>query len=458
MKKIVFLIFLISANFLSAVNRKVKCIKRKRKNIFTYFNHNKFVNTPIISLDINQLKLRKIRIKKSFLKARPLFNVKKNILIFTSKGGGGHIAVANALKGYLSNFYNIKIANFFEDVMTSLDIVRTFTFGQLSSEDFYNLCLRYNFIKLLNIFSRVGAWGLRTRQHSMEKVLYDYINKLDIKPDLIVSVIPMVNNVILSAAEKLDIPFLIITNDLDTVNYINGITKVNYKKFYYTLSFDDRDILEKIEAANIPSNQIVFSGFPLRPEFFYKNKDKEPIYKDFDIPEDKKKVMVLMGGAGSYACYKYVKSLSRYKYPIHIIACIGREESLRASINKIKLPPHITLSIIGYTNRISDLMAISDVLITKSGPGSICEAIASNLPMIIDKTNDIIRWENMNVDFVKKYKLGEVLTNMRNLHSTLDKLLSNFDYRQEISHNINSFNGKLSFQDKITNLVKGILV
>ena len=77
------------------------------------------------------------------------------------------------------------------------------------------------------------------------------------------------------------------------------------------------------------------------------------------------------------ASYKYVAYLIKMQLPLHILVCIGRNERLRRNINKILLPEDVSLTIIGFTDRIADFMAISDVLITKPGPGSVCEALKS---------------------------------------------------------------------------------
>ncbi len=458
MKKIILLISLLQVNFFNSINPKVFNVQAPIYHS-PFFKNRNINNNFLVPLNTRDIYTHKVNFKDSVLLNRKKVNKDtKNILIFTSTGGGGHTAVANALNGYLANSnYNITVVNFFEDVMGSLDDVKTFTFGKLSSEDFYNFCLKYRFIRLVNIFTRFGGWVLNSKYDAIEKEAYNFINRFTPKPDLIISVIPMVNNVILSAAKKIDIPFLVVTNDLDTINYINGISQINYKKFYYTLPFKDQDIIQKIYPANIPKGQVIFSGFPLRPDFFNKKRDKDTVYKNFNIPKNKNKIMILMGGSGSYATYKYTKALCEYKKPIHIIACLGRDQNTAKLIDEIELPKHITLSKIGFTDKIADLMSISQVIITKSGPGSICEAIASNLPMIIDKTNEIIRWENLNIEFVKKYRLGSVLCDIKDLNKKLDKLLNNAQYRRNIKNNINRLNSKITFANNIKTIVDKII-
>lgn len=379
---------------------------------------------------------------------------RKKILILTSKGGGGHTAVSNALKGYLADIYDLSVVNAFDEMLFSADPVRFLSFGKLSGEDFYNFCLQSRWISMLNRYVNMGSWLIQKRCKFLEDLTYDYIKVA--KPDLVISVIPLVNCAFLTVVKKFDIPLLILTNDLDTTNYINGIASPDYDKFYYTIAFDDQDIKSKI-CANIPSKHVKVTGFPLRPDFFKTKINKTAIRRNFSVPNNKKVVMLLMGGAGSLSSFRYIQELTKFKTPLHIIACLGRNEKLRKKINSIKLPKHITLSVVGFTDKIADLMSISDVLITKPGPGSICEAIVSNLPIIVDQTSGILWWELMNLELVVKHSFGDVLTNFRDLNKVLDKYLRNTDYVNFIKNNMRDFIGGDSFEKNIKQLIEEIL-
>lgn len=383
------------------------------------------------------------------------FNQKKKILIFSSKGGAGHTSVSYALKEYLDESFNIEIINIFDELLHSLDPFKYFTFGRSSGEDFYNFCVQYRWTGIISCLVKFGAWGLIKKQNTIEELILKYIEKT--KPNLLISVIPLINFAILNVAQKKNIPFLVVTNDLDTTNYINGISKPTYKKFYYTLSFDDPDLWKKIEPAVIPKEQVKITGFPLRSKFCNSNFDKSSIHKEFDIPENKKKIMLLMGGAGSISTYRYVRTLSRYKDPIHIIACLGKNENLRSAIEKIVLPSHVSITIVGFTSSIAELMSISDVFITKPGPGSVCEALALKVPMIIDKTNGTLWWELMNITFIEKHQFGDVSYAYKNLNNIIDKYLSNNQYVESIKKKMANFKERNQFESNIKKLVKEIM-
>lgn len=375
------------------------------------------------------------------------------ILIVSCIGGGGHTAVSKALYGNLNDSYDIKIVNFYQDIAHWFDTVGLCTFGHFRAEDFYNFCLQCRWVPVINRYLDFGCWMTRLRHSSLEQSIEYFVQQE--KPDLIISVMPIVNFMILKIAQQFQIPFLVLTNDLDTTNYIHALSNPQYKKFYYSLAFDDPAIRAKIAPASLSADSVKVIGFPLRPEFFSK-KDKVKIKREFGIPEDKPVVMILMGGAGSLVTVRYIKMLARTPSPIHIIACLGRNEKLRRNIHRVILPRHITLSIVGFTDRIADLMAISDVLITKPGPNSICEAIASGLPMILDKTGTTLWWELLNIDFVKQYQLGDVLTNFRDLQSVLSRYLSDRRYVHTIRNRMLALNTSC-FEKNLKNLIAEII-
>ncbi len=380
---------------------------------------------------------------------------KKKILILMSKGGAGHISVSNALKGYLDKDYDISVVNLIGDVMKPVDVVNTMSFGKFTGEDFYNFCLQVKWTGVVNLFAKVGAWGINYKEEEIVNLITDFIKKD--KPDLIISVIPMVNNAVLKVAKKFKLPFIVVTNDLDTTNYINGISCPRYRKFYYTLPFDDSDMWKKIEPAKIPKEQVKVTGFPLRKQFFEETADKKSIRKDFAVPENKKVIMLLMGGAGSLGTYRYLRAMIRYHKPIHIIVCLGKNENLRRTIEKMNLPKHITISLVGFTQRVADLMSISDILITKPGPGSICEGIASNLPILIDKTNGTLWWEKMNMDLVTKHNFGDLVKSYKDLERLIDKYLADENYIKSIKTKMAKFKKETNFGDSIKQLVKDVL-
>jgi processive 1,2-diacylglycerol beta-glucosyltransferase len=362
---------------------------------------------------------------------------RKRILILTSTGGGGHISAAEAINAYLKDSYDIRSAYIFGEVLKSYDPVRFVTLDYAGGEDFYNWLITHNLVLFTNIISMLGKWYVRVFENSLVEAIELYLKQHP--ADMVISVIPFVNNAILRAVKKMDLPFLMIPTDPDAHTFVNGLkTADEYKKFHYFMSFDDDGIREKIAAAPMCKEQVTIAGFPIRPSFFEK-KDRAKIRKDFGIPTGRPVVMVLMGARGSRACFKYVRRLTKGKLPMHIIACIGRNEDLRQKIVNLKIPAGVTISTVGFTPRISDLMAVSDLLITKPGSVSFCEALYMNVPIILDNIYGEIEVEGFNLELTKKYGFGDVVTSYRQLNNIVKKFLTDDEYNINVRQNVAAF-------------------
>lgn len=373
-------------------------------------------------------RLKHLRRKESQAKSEPAKEQKpslvrkKRILIFSSTGGGCHTAVSNGLNAYLFDEYEIMIVNLFRDVLGSLDTLGTISFGNLGGEDFYNFCLRAHWTGVAGKLALAGNSYFSWRQDAAESNLLEYFKYA--KPDLIISVVPVANGALLAVAQKLNIPFLLLTLDFDTTTWTNGISKPTYAKFKCGIMFDDVFIREKMKSAEIPPKQIEVTGFPLRPEFF-KEKNRAALKKEFNVPPNRPVVMVFMGGTGSLSSYRYVRVLARLGLPLHMIVVLGRNERLKRNINKIMLPENVTMTLLGFTPRVADLMAISDLIITKPGSGSVFEALESAVPMLFDATQGTLFWEEPNIKIMSKNGFAECITEVHELEIVMPQYINN---------------------------------
>ena len=101
-------------------------------------------------------------------------------------------------------------------------------------------------------------------------------------------------------------------------------------------------------------------------------------------------------------------------------------------------------------------MAISDVIITKPGPGSIAEALESNVPMILDQTCGTIWWEEMNVSFVVSHGFGESLTSFKEFATIFPKYITDGPFIQGIKQRMQEFKRE-RFDMRIRPLVQEML-
>ncbi len=375
------------------------------------------------------------------------------VLIFTSYGGGGHISASNAIADYLKESYEVTIVPIFATPFKQLDPVRFITFKKYNAEDAYNYFLRKRWIRLLNLTCTLALKSVPFITNTLEKVLIDHIKKHN--PDLIISVIPIVNNVVAQAAKQCNIPFLIIPTDLDTTTFIKGLTIKEHDDFFIGFAFDDPDLLQIANNVKIPRSKVGITGFPLRRSFF-EPKNKQAIKEHFSIPSNKPVILLLMGAVGSQAIYRYVKAMATIDMSFHLIVCLGRNEGLRKRIEAIPLKSTASLSIFGFTEHIADLMAVSDFCIAKPGSVSVCEAIYMNLPLILDATSKSLLWENFNLLFIQRHSFGNIVKKNNQIQSMIVKYLKDPSYVAELKTNLKAFR-KERFNNHIKSLVETML-
>lgn len=344
---------------------------------------------------------------------------KPRCLIFTSDGGGGHRSADKALRQYLEPDFEVELGFMIRDVLAQLDPFRWATFNRFGAEDLYNFFITKRFFRTINVLGHFGSWSEWWLRGRIEKLIFDYVSKH--KPDIMISVIPFYNGPLLAVAEKLNIPLYIIPTDLDTTTFAYDIRPTEYQNWWFIKPFED-DQLDIFRKKTVPDARVITGGFPIRKNFFGDH-DTDQIYTEFAIPEDKPVATLLMGAAGSSGSYDALKELIKISCPVHILVCLGRNKALAQTLKALELPEHVTITVIEFTDKIADLMAISRVLITKSGSVSVCEGIYSAVPLLVDKTASVPRWEAYNTSYIVENGFGGVFTSYAQLPELLEPYL-----------------------------------
>lgn len=346
----------------------------------------------------------------------------KKILVLCSNGGYGHNAAANTLKTILGKKYDIK-------VVYPIDQLRIW--GVRSGEQIYNSMLQYGWIRSMNAITKYVAPRLfRTRKKKVEELVSRYIERE--KPDLVISLIPYVNFPASEAARKKEIPYLLITTDNDLRNWVHGLQRVTHPNFKVTIGNDLPSSRGLLKERKIADECIETIGLPLRLDF-KSPKSLSRLCQEYQIPSDKPTILIIMGGAGAENALVYTKKIGRADVGVHLIVIAGKNEKLAKKLKKIKLHPSNSITVIGFTEKVSDLMALSDIVITKPGPGTINEAIEMQLPVLIDNTDTPLSWEKANIDLVLRYGIGERIKDYKEAKNILQKYLKDPELQKNIA-------------------------
>ncbi len=377
----------------------------------------------------------------SFIFAEQQAPAKKKILILSSDGGYGHRAAEKTLEVILGRNYDSTVVCPIEEIKM---------WGVSGSEEIYNYLLKEGWIRSTNIISKHVAPKLfRNRRRAIERLIDRHIEFA--KPDIIISLIPFINYPATEAARKRDIPYLLITTDNDLRNWVHGLQSVTHPHFKVTVGADLPSTCGLLEERHIPEKDINVIGLPIRTSF-KTSKNIEELYQEYGIPKEKPTILIMMGGSGGKKCLEYAHAIGILPIGVHLIVCIGKNEKLKEKLGEIKLHASNSMTVMGFTDKMADLMTLSNLMITKPGPGVINEAIATHLPLLIDKTTSPVSWERANISLVVKYGIGDPVTDMKDLPKLLNQYLFDSQFKQKIERAFESIPSN-EFNEKVKELV-----
>ena len=238
-----------------------------------------------------------------------------------------------------------------------------------------------------------------------------------IQPDIIVSIHPMLNHVTVHALEELGlhIPFLTVVTDLISVHYawfapgVDGyiVPTEQAKKLYLKRGLDP----ERVHVL----------GMPIDPKFTLKVDEKEILQRKFGLKPGLPVVLLVGGGDGAGGLQTAVRAISQARLSVQLLVVTGRNKRLYTHLQRTRASLHVHATIFGFVQNMPELMHAADVIITKAGPGTICEALACHLPIIL--SGYVPGQEEGNVDYVTHNEVGTLALDSATLIDALRRLI-----------------------------------
>jgi len=367
---------------------------------------------------------------------------KKKILLLSSYGGYGHMAAANTLRELVGDEYTFDVAYPIKEVRFC---------GVPSGESLYNYCLGKNWTRFMNlVVKHLPHHFFAKSEKKIQKQIEAHIERY--RPDMVISLIPYVNFPAQEAARTYSLPFLLVTTDNELKKWVFNLEKKQYSLFKTTIGHNLPTSKGRLLKCGVPEEMIETTGLPLRPSFL-SGESKEVLRQKYEIPQSKKVVLVVMGGLGAHTSYLYAKAIGKSALNVHLIVCIGKQKHLAQKLKKLKLAPGNSIDLIPFTEKVHELFFLSDLLITKSGPGTMIEAFASKLPILIDQTKESLFWEKPNIDLVLSRKVGSCIYSYKEAPELVRKYLYDKEVSEAVAKAYESIEPN-RFADRIKSLLE----
>lgn len=329
--------------------------------------------------------------------ARPL-----RVLILMSRTGGGHIASARALEAE----FHVQRPDSRITIVDLLTDHVAFPFSRMPAtyDSVVNHTPRlWHAMWRLTAIAPVGrssaAVVRRLSRARIEALLRTSA------PDLVISVHPLVNHLVLPVLERVAprTPFVTVVTDL------GGIHPLWLHPRNAAVYLPTERAVELAVARGLPRARLHAHGLPIRADFARAAAERGDSRRAFGLDPSLPVILVMGGGGGIGPMEAIVTATAEALSaaapggPAAQIAVVcASNGALQERLAAAAWPVPVTA--LGYVDRMSDLMEASDLLVTKAGPGTIAEASIRGLPMIL--FGFIPGQEGANVDHVVEAGAG----------------------------------------------------
>jgi len=332
--------------------------------------------------------------------------------------GGGHRTAANALKEVIegqNRNWKIRMVNL-QEVLDSLDLFRKVT--GVRGEDVYNKMLKRGWTYRSDYLLPLMHGLIRAYHKEQRQKLTEFWTGN--QPDLVVSLIPNFNRALFEGLESASpaTPLVTILTDLADLPPHFWMEEQDQ----YLICGTEKAIEQARQLGYPPQKLFLASGMILRPLFYKefvgdRGEERERLGLRAETPTG----LILFGGQGSSVMLDIAERLQQTRLDVQLIFLCGHNEKLAGELREMK--SRLPFGVVGFTNEVPYYMRLSDFFIGKPGPGSISEALAMKLPVLVARNSFTLPQERYNAEWVEEKGVGMVLPSFRQITAAVDELL-----------------------------------
>lgn len=358
----------------------------------------------------------------------------KKVLIFYASYGGGHLSAAKSIKQYIDEYYDdveTEMIDCIKYINKALDKVTTAAYREMAKKAPWAWEKVY-YKSQGGLLGKVSTTSNKIMAVKMAKLFREF------KPDVVISTHPFGCQMTSYLKQKNKTNCKLATIMTDFKSHDQWLIGNKFVDFFFVSNESMKD--ELIEN-DIPQNKIFVTGIPISNRFL-QSYNKEEICSSFDLSTNKKTILFFGGGEyglGKNKTVSILKCLSDFDN-IQVVAIAGKNEKMKQEFEKIVKTKNKekTIKVLPFTDKVPELMSISDLVITKPGGLTVSESLASNLPLIV--INPIPGQEEENAEFLQDAGCAVWLKK----NDEPQKILSNILFDDNILNNMKENSIKLS--------------
>ncbi len=176
-----------------------------------------------------------------------------------------------------------------------------------------------------------------------------------------------------------------------------------------------------LETLGLPGERITVSGIPIDP-VFADEIDRAATRRSYGLDAEKTTLLLSAGALGVGPTEAIVRSLQRLRHDAQTVVVCGKSAELRARMESLVSADNPRFRLLGYTDRMHELVRCADLFIGKPGGLTTAEALACGLPMAI--VSPIPGQEERNSDHLLEQGIAIKCNEIATIPYKLDALLA----------------------------------
>ncbi len=322
------------------------------------------------------------------------------IFIAYASAGAGHLKAAEAIFNHLKQYSGLEIR-----LIDVLDQSNAFFKGFYRTgydlivkyfPSFWAICFSVTHIKVFRpIAQRIRLAINRANTKKFLRLL------LDENPDYLLSThfISLEIAAYLKKKNKIKSKLFTVITDLGVHSFW---VSQETDKYFVACEFTKQELVKE----GISPQKIVTAGIPIDPKFL-RNISKKEICQKFGLDENRFTALIMTGSFGVGPLEEIVKLLHA---DLQILVVCARNKKLYSRLKNKNYPSVKTFA---FIDNAEELMAVSDIIITKAGGLTISELLAQEVvPVFI---YSIPGQERKNISVLAHYGIGQQAKTIRQI-------------------------------------------
>ncbi|WP_182914479.1 MGDG synthase family glycosyltransferase [Paenibacillus sp. 1011MAR3C5] len=299
-------------------------------------------------------------------------NRQLKLLIVYASYGEGHIQAAKALRdAYIdSGYHQVVLYDLMAESHPWLNEMTKRFYHKSYTHLPFLYGWMYGITKPMKHNSLLGNWLHSFGRHKVKQLL------LAEKPDAVIYTFPFYA---IQSMRKLasSIPSYAVITDFDLHR---RWVHPSIERYYVAT----KDLYRELQQLGIRSSAIKVSGLPLKKEFRSIERSPE-LYSGYGLQYGCPTILIMAGAQGVMPNIDKICEQLLHDPHVQVAVVCGHNRQLKEMIQERfrSHPSAHRLTAFGYMDRIHELMALADGLITKPGGLTLAEAIAAELPAFL---------------------------------------------------------------------------